>query len=363
MGPDTHPERAADGHDVLMPDTEMIAPTDRGRLQGCLLGGAIGDALGAGIEFTSLPELQERYGPAGVTGYVPAYGLAAAITDDTQMTLFTVEALIEARDQVEAGPAGGTGLADETGVLDRLWLGYQRWLLTQGETPLTTPDGGCGLVDEPVLRHRRAPGNTCLAGLHRRTRTEALPASCRNSKGCGTVMRSAPFGLVGMDPGWTARTAYAGSALTHGHPTAGHSSAALALIVEALRRGLPVRTAALAAVDVVNRTFHDAGETLVALVDAVSAAETGPPTPEVVESLGAGWVAEEALAIAVYCALAAPDTRSAMLAAVNHSGDSDSTGAICGNILGAERGPETFPAEWIRDLEARDLVLGLADKL
>ncbi|WP_307801083.1 ADP-ribosylglycohydrolase family protein [Microbispora triticiradicis] len=55
---------------------------------------------------------------------------------------------------------------------------------------------------------------------------------------------------------------------------------------------------------------------------------------EKVESLGAGWVAEEALAIAVYCALAQPDPREALLLAVDHSGDSDSTGVVCGNILG-----------------------------
>lgn len=376
------PERAKAGvrgrHDDGVADVEMGELSPQDRIRGCLLGGAIGDALGAGIEFSSLPEVRDRYGPDGVTGFVPAYGRSGTITDDTQMTLFTVEALIRARD-------GESGLADEKAVIDALWAGYQRWLITQEGTPapIGDPDspypyggpaygdpayGGGGqlvggLVDEPVLRHRRAPGNTCLAGLRRDSPAEPLPVSCRTSKGCGTVMRSAPFGLVGMGPAWTAQLAYAGSELTHGHPTAGHSSAALALIVEALLRGLPVRSATLAAIDVVNRTYHDAGETLVALVNALSAAENGPPTAEVVESLGSGWVAEEALAIAVYCVLAAPDARTAMLAAVNHSGDSDSTGAICGNILGAGFGLEVFPAEWVRDVEAADLIRWQAEIL
>jgi len=64
------------------------------RMVGCLLGGAVGDALGARIEFDSLATLRERYGPAGVTGYVPACGRFGAIMDDTQMTLFTAVGMI-----------------------------------------------------------------------------------------------------------------------------------------------------------------------------------------------------------------------------------------------------------------------------
>jgi ADP-ribosylglycohydrolase len=71
--------------------------TLRSRYRGCLLGGAVGDALGAGIEFLSLDDIRDEHGPAGVTGYVPSYGRRGAITDDTQMTLFTAEGLL--RDQ------------------------------------------------------------------------------------------------------------------------------------------------------------------------------------------------------------------------------------------------------------------------
>ena len=61
---------------------------------------------------------------------------------------------------------------------------------------------------------------------------------------------------------------------------------------------------------------------------------------------------EEALAIAVYCALRHPDDLPACLrAAVNHSGDSDSTGAIAGNILGARLGSGALPREWIDPLD------------
>ena len=96
--------------------------TMRDRYRGCLLGGAVGDALGAGIEFASLAEIRREHGPAGVTGYVPCYGRSGTITDDTQMTLFTAEGLLRARRHGGDVPAA-------------LWQAYQRWLVTQGSAP------------------------------------------------------------------------------------------------------------------------------------------------------------------------------------------------------------------------------------
>ncbi|PWS46023.1 ADP-ribosylglycohydrolase, partial [Streptomyces sp. FT05W] len=83
-------------------------------------------------------------------------------------------------------------------------------------------------------------------------------------------------------------------------------------------------------------------------------------------SLGAGWVAEEALAVAVYCALVLPgagDVAEALLLAVNHSGDSDSTGAICGNLLGAHHGDVRLPATWLAVTEGRSVIAEVADDL
>ncbi len=80
------------------------------------------------------------------------------------------------------------------------------------------------------------------------------------------------------------------------------------------------------------------------------------------ESLGGGWVAEEALAIAVYAALSFPeDLRAALVLAANHSGDSDSTAAICGNLLGAALGEESLPTDWLASLEGRQVIARLAD--
>ena len=87
------------------------------------------------------------------------------------------------------------------------------------------------------------------------------------------------------------------------------------------------------------------------------------PSPATVESLGGGWVAEEALAIGLYCALVARDFAHGVLLAVNHGGDSDSTGAIAGNLLGLVHGEEGIPTSWLERLELRDVVTRIADDL
>ncbi len=73
--------------------------------------------------------------------------------------------------------------------------------------------------------------------------------------------------------------------------------------------------------------------------------------PERLETLGEGWVGEEALAISLCAALSFAEVEEALLFAVNHSGDTDSTGAIAGNILGAEKGAEAIPPQLWRPLE------------
>jgi ADP-ribosylglycohydrolase len=341
--------------------------TLRDRIRGCLLGGAVGDALGAGIEFSSLERIRADHGAAGVTGYVPAYGRLGAITDDTQMTAFTVEGLLR-------GAVRG-----DRGVVSfplALWFAYQRWLRTQGETPVlgAGPDdvGSSWLLEEPSLQGRRAPGTTCLTGLLRADLDVPLPAACASSKGCGTVMRSAPFGLFAkpwIRPEHAAGLAAECSRLTHGHPTAAYASGALAWTVRELVDGRPLPEAVAAAQAYLDEAGPDAAEVAAALRTAV-AAGTALPTPEEVEALGGGWVAEEALAIAVRCALAVPDAepttpavRAALLAAVNHGGDSDSTGSICGQLLGAALGDLVLPPEWVVEVEARGVLLELGDDL
>jgi ADP-ribosylglycohydrolase len=80
--------------------------------------------------------------------------------------------------------------------------------------------------------------------------------------------------------------------------------------------------------------------------------------------MGQGWVAEEALSISLYCALVAQsDFKTGILLAINHSGDSDSTGAITGNVLGALLGKTSIPPDWLARLELREEISKLADDI
>lgn len=85
---------------------------------------------------------------------------------------------------------------------------------------------------------------------------------------------------------------------------------------------------------------------------------------EAIVMLGEGKVAEETLAIAVYCALRYPSSfEKAVIASVNHGGDSDSTGAVTGNLMGACLGNEVVPARFRDNVEEVDTIEAIAERL
>lgn len=325
----------------------------RARVRGALLGGAIGDALGAGIEFESLAAIRAVHGPDGVRDYVSAYGRRGAITDDTQMTLFTVDGLIRAHVRRDTGawhPATDVHQA------------YLRWAVTQrahrpGERG---PDSGW-LDRQEWLYSQRAPGNACLGGLADDRMGSLEDPKNPGSKGCGAVMRSAPFGLLaGWDPRHVFRLAAECAAQTHGHPSGYLAAAAFAVVVHAAAHGETLDAGVHRALALL-AAWPGHEETTEALRQALDAVRQGAPTAERLESLGQGWVAEEALAMGVYCALVAQDMSHGLLLAVNHGGDSDSTGSLCGNLLGALHGETALPPVWLAELEGRAAILELAD--
>ncbi|GAA1127910.1 ADP-ribosylglycohydrolase family protein [Arthrobacter flavus] len=334
------------------------------RVHGCLLGGALGDALGYAVEELDLQSIRTAYGPPGVTG-PDALPDTFRFSDSTQLTLFTVDGLVDAIQWANDGVA-----ADETACL---WLAYLRWLATQGETPSSSaPAPPPRWIDaQEVLQHRRRPGAACLSALRSGDMgTQARPLN-PDAKGSGTVMRSAPFGLVPHIPVEVAdRLAMNAAALTHGHPTAQHGAAVVAVLIHSIaREGKPLAEAVAAAV---SRAASSAVPDLVHLLEtAVELADDGGVSPELMTAaLGGGRTADEALAIAVYAVLAsetaagaADHFRAALCLAVNHDGDSDTTGAIAGNILGALYGVQGLPATWVSLLEGAETVSAMAQLL
>ncbi|MEU6432167.1 ADP-ribosylglycohydrolase family protein [Microbispora sp. NPDC046973] len=332
------------------------------RVRGCLLGGAIGDALGAPVEFDSIAAIRRDHGKAGLTDLAPDWrGKTGLVTDDTQMTLFTVEGLIRADVRVRERGIGG-------GEVQVVRHAYLRWLDTQEHR---MPPPADDLVRTGRLREhtwlysRRAPGNACVSGLRADLGSLAAPGTPGpvnpRSKGCGTVMRSAPFGLATRDPRAAFTLAADCAQITHGHPTGYLAAGAFAALICFLARGAALPTAVDdTLVLLAERPAHE--ETTTAIEAAVALAGGAEPSPEAVETLGGGWVAEEALAIAVYCTLVSgDDIERALLLAVNHSGDSDSTGSLCGNLLGTVYGDAALPHRWVSRLEGRDTLIELAD--
>jgi len=277
------------------------------------------------------------------------------------MTLFTVEGLIRA--SVRAHRGLGMTLAP-------VHHAYDRWLDTQ---QLSGPSGERDgwLQAEQWLYARRAPGNTCLSALrgarHGGPRITQYDVQAANdSKGCGGVMRVAPFGLMpeAFSTEWVFDAAATTAGYTHGHPSGKLASGALAAIIHEICGGATLDAALDSATELLSRHVgHE--ETSEALADARELAALPPAhRPSSVEQLGGGWVAEEALAIPVYVALIHQEPEQmldALALAVSHSGDSDSTGAICGNILGALHGEAALPAELAAAVEGRAVILQLAD--
>lgn len=335
------------------------------RFRGVLLGGAVGDSLGAPVEFMERTEILSWFGPGGIRDFVPVDGRLGAITDDTQLTAFCAEAILRAH-------AAGAEREDIAAHALERSRSYLRWLLTQGETQSLLDAPQSWLMNQPDLYHRRGPGQTCLASLRA---MRALGESAENtSKGCGGVMRVAPIGLFhshwhSESESFDACVFAAGAqdaALTHGHPSGHLPAGFLALLIALLVAGVPLEIA----LERARRRLlaHPHHEQTAAAVDrALVLARTDPGDPVQLASLGYGWVGEEALAMALYCAVGCErtggDLEGAVVLAVNHDGDSDSTGAITGSLLGALRGEQAIPRRWLDLVELRDIVTTLADDL
>jgi ADP-ribosylglycohydrolase len=177
----------------------------------------------------------------------------------------------------------------------------------------------------------------------------------------------APIGLAANDPAHAYDLACRASALTHGHRTGIVAGGAFAALLTALRDGDSLHVAIATARALANAD-QGGDETVRAIDAAVRIAEMAAPsapTPEQLLTLGEGWIAEEALAIALCCGLAYPDdfVAATCLAANLVRGDSDSTASMAGQVVGLLVGPEGLPAEWLEDLELRALIEEMADAL
>lgn len=350
----------------------MDEKTQKDRIRGSLIGGAIGDALGYPVEFIdSYAGIQRRYGDAGITRLDVRQWWRnddnstrkAWISDDTQMTLFTACGILNAKEKGSA-------------PIPSICEAYIEWYYTQlGRRSKRFNE--CWIGDIPELNQRRAPGNTCLTAL---SDIIAGKGPHNNSKGCGGVMRIAPIPLYGLAQGRISnidaldRLAADTAELTHQHPLGFIPAALISHLIyrlatdenpeketfkEYIKEGL----------ESTQRMFSNHAEEVEKFVSLVKKAvllsDISTDDVRTIENeLGGGWVAEETVAIAIYCTLTHFENfERAMIAAVNHAGDSDSTGGVTGNLLGAATGYDAIPQFYKDDLELHDVILHIADDL
>lgn len=334
------------------------------RCRGSLVGGAVGDALGYAVEFMPLAAILGEYGPQGIADYKLDTAGVAEFSDDTQMALFTAECLL-------CAVAGGCDSPRK--ILPYIVSAYKDWYYTQFGGPVKKEESW--LTHIRALWSPRAPGNTCMTAMNSLCASREVS---NNSKGCGGVMRVAPIGIfAAAHPDILSITEagqLAGDAaeVTHKHLLSTYPSMAAAMIVaecigsERMDRGTFRSIVTERVLDVMKQQHDDKYlQALKALtVKALDLAATNIPDFDAIRQLGEGWVAEETLAIAVFSVMRyIDDFGKCVCCAVNHDGDSDSTGAVAGNIIGAIVGYHAIPEKYLTNLELHDVLLTVADDL
>lgn len=367
------------------------------KYRGCLLGGAAGDALGYAIEFDREEAIAARYGSRGIRDYQLDERGLAPFSDDTQMTLYTANSLLCSLAALSAHTSSGAPTAIDAQASSgaptssdapapapatlpspaalaayapaQMAQFYVEWMYTQvSPFPLAEPKAWISRL--PELFASRAPGVTCMNAC------EAMANGAKavnNSKGCGGIMRMAPVGLINTSPGFSGvelqRLGAQLAELTHCHELGWMPAGVFAHIVSLLARdeASSVREAATQALNTLPEAFpnaHYLGQLQELLRYTLRLADSDIPDLEAIHALGEGWVAEEALAIGLLCSLRHEDDfAGAITSAVNHGGDSDSTGAITGNIVGAHLGLAGIPQRYLEHLELHDTISKIADDL
>lgn len=289
------------------------------RFRGCLLGLAIGDAVGTAVEFMprgSFHRIADMVG-GGPFGLMPGQW-----TDDTSMALCLASSLIEKK---------GFDPADQ---MDRYWNWYKKGFMSS--------TGVCFDI-----------GNTVRYALDRynRTRNPFSGDDSPNTAGNGSLMRLAPIPMF-YYPDLEKIIHFSGesSRTTHG---------ALECI-EACKLFANMIYLALSGHDKDQILFDTKVNIVAPKIKAISG---GSYSSKPIEQIhGTGYVVES-MEAAFWCFYKTSSFEEAILQAANLGDDADTTAAICGQIAGAFYGEASIPEKWINKLHMRNEITELADRL
>lgn len=334
------------------------------KIQGCMYAAVAGDMLGAPVEFIkSYEEIQKQYGASGITGlrslktkdikfdahkneYVP-------YTDDTAMATCVLDALVQSKNA--------------------------HWSLERTMSAIAHNFIFDMVQENGWAKPSRAPGNTCLASVRELMRRLQAGETHQhewwkvhnNSKGCGSVMRAHPFGLVFAHDTEKAITwAAEHSKITHGSPSAIAACAAFAAGVAYAVQGEKLEKIIAKMTQAAFRYDKETGDML---VEAQRAARSVNQLKNQEEKARRdreffkkyqGWDGHEAIAAALYCFMRhADNTYQGIILGVNTPGDSDSIASIAGALLGAYNGLANLPKAWVDHIENKNYIDGLVHKI
>ncbi len=307
------------------------------RFKGCLLGLAIGDALGAPVEFLELDKIKEKYGEKGIIDFDAWNGFKpGAYTDDTQLSLATAKACISAHlNLLREG---------ESHSLDFMHKRYMNWLES--------------LEDPQQVRH---PGYTCMHVLQSGEIGSAENPINTSTEATG-LLRTAPVGLA-FPPGMAFREGKDYAALTHGHHSAYYAAGFLSEVIAQIVEGKSLQDSLELAIEQLV-DFDNHQDLLKSIETALELFIDQNPLEESIPKLSKGTSAAEVLSMGIFCALKNVfDFPVAVGAAVNQSGNSTSTGLVTGAILGTLLGYEAIPENWITALENSHEIIELAEDM
>lgn len=323
--------------------------------RGCLLGLAVGDAMGYTVDKKNWEEICESYGPNGLLGYDLANG-CAEITSYTQLAAFAGNGLLL-----------GVNRGHTEKYSRYIAMSLKEWLKGQMRE---SGKSYCWLAQVPQLCQRRCADTRMQDALARDTLgTPERPIFKSDNPGAITIPVAVGllYDRAWMQPSQMGRLGAEAVAFTNGDPETFLSGAVLAYsiagIVQKPEKPLPQQF--LQALEMVQTQFGEDFPQTQSLEQkikrALDMAKDTELSPLAAISMLGCTTAAECLAGAVYAANLHPDNfDEAVIVAVNHSGRSCAVGALTGAILGARLGAEALPDFYLECLDAAPVLEELA---
>jgi ADP-ribosylglycohydrolase len=322
-----------------------------------IIAGALGDAFGYFVEFDPITWIEEKYPTFTVERLAKQHSKWKA-SDDTQMTLFCLDAIAEYL----------PSRTNQEFINDKIYQGYSDWLLTQ-ESSIKNHDAAKdydGLLGFQSMWALEAPGTTCLDSLRNRP-MGTIEKHVNGSKGCGGIMRAAPIAFI---PYYCQEEIFnlaaSQAAQTHGHPNGYLSAGYFAALLWSQMKGFNYFQTK-DSLDSILKTY-EGHESLLAYINNLDTwlADTSVTLKKrnLNACLGEGWVGDEALCIAIYCAYRYDTLEEVMEWSANHNGDSDSTASLAAQLFTARVGGLTDEQRSMFDkLSIKDAMQYVFDKI